>query len=109
VSNRGYGRVRLFVGGFLLVAAIINWGVAFTMSPHGIEGPTGAENIRHTVVLFVRNSAIGTLILATLAAWLLFPPRRPRRPRRDYAIIAILGLLVASSLYQLIWLRGLGS
>jgi hypothetical protein len=57
------------------------------------------------VVVFLRNSAIGTLILCALSAWLLFPARRPRAPRRDWAIIAVLAVMVLTSLYQLIWLR----
>ena len=108
MRNRGFGRVRLFVGGFLLAAAIITWGTAFMMSPHesGVAG-AGTEHIRTTVVTFVRNSAIGTLILSAVAGWLLFPARRPRWPARDYALIAVLGILVASSIYQLFWVRTL--
>jgi hypothetical protein len=40
-----------------------------------------------------------------LSAWLLFPARRPRWPARDWAIISILAIMVASSIYQLVWLR----
>jgi hypothetical protein len=36
---------------------------------------------------------------------MLFPQRRPRKPRRDWAIAAALALLVATSIYQLIWIR----
>jgi hypothetical protein len=107
VRNRGFGRVRMFVGGFLLLAAIINWATAFMMSPHGSSVAPGTEHVRETVVIFLRNSAIGTLILSAIAGWLLFPARRPRWPARDYAIIAVLVLLVGSSVYQLIWLRSL--
>lgn len=99
--------MRMFVGGFILAAAIINWGVAFTMSPHGSTVAAGTEHVRSTVVIFLRNGAIGTLVLAALAGWLLFPARRPRWPARDYAIIAVLAILVASSIYQLIWVRTL--
>jgi hypothetical protein len=105
VSNRGIGRARMFVGGLILFAAIIAWGTSLWMSPHTPETTTGVEHVRTTVVLFVRNSAIGTLVLCTLAAWLLFPMRRPRAPRRDWAIIATIALMVLTSLYQLIWLR----
>jgi hypothetical protein len=56
---------------------------------------------------FVRNSAVGTLILCALAGWLLFPQRRPRAPRRDWALAALIAVLVATSVYQLIWTRSL--
>jgi drug/metabolite transporter (DMT)-like permease len=97
----------MFVGGFLLAAAVITWGTAFMMSPHGSEGAAGTAHVRTTVVTFIRNSALGTLILSAIAGWLLFPLRRPRWPARDYAIIAVLGILVASSVYQLFWVRSL--
>jgi hypothetical protein len=95
----------MFVGGLILFAAIIAWAVALSMSPHGAESPAGLEHIRSTVVVFVRNSALGTLVLCALAAWLLFPLRRPRAPRRDWAIIATIAVMVLTSIYQLIWLR----
>jgi len=107
VRKGGIGHARMFVGGFLLAAAIITWGTAFMMSPHGSEVAAGTEHVRTTVVTFIRNSALGTLVLSAIAAWLLFPARRPRWPARDYAIIAVLGILVASSVYQLFWLRSL--
>lgn len=97
----------MFVGGFLLAAAVITWGIAFMMSPHGSSVAEGTEHVRTTIVHFVRSSAIGTLILCGLAGWLLFPARRPRWPARDYAITGVLGILVASSIYQLIWLQTL--
>jgi len=106
VRNRGIGRGRLFLGGLLLFAAVIAWFTALMMSPHGDSSAAGTEHVRTTVVVFVRNSAIGTLILAALSGWLLFPARRPKWPARDWALIVILGLLVLTSLYQLIWLRG---
>jgi xanthosine utilization system XapX-like protein len=37
----------------------------------------------------------------------LFPSRRPRWPARDYAIIGVLGVLVATSIYQLFWVKSL--
>jgi hypothetical protein len=105
VSNRGIGRARMFVGGLLLFAAVIAWGTAIMMSPHGEIVAPGTQHVRTTVALFMRNSAIGTLILCALAGWLLFPRRRPRWPKRDYAILGVIGLLVVSSLYDLIWLQ----
>jgi drug/metabolite transporter (DMT)-like permease len=105
VSNRGIGRARMFMGGLLLFAAVIAWATTLMMSPHGEAAAPATEHVRTTVVIFVRNSAIGTLVLSALAAWLLFPARRPRWPARDWALIGLIGLLVATSLYQLFWLR----
>ena len=105
MRNRGIARGRLFMGGLLLFAAVIAWGTAALISPHGPEAAEGTEHVRSVVVTFLRNSAIGTLVLSALSAWLLFPSRRPRWPARDWAIIAVLAVLIGSSLYQLIWLR----
>jgi hypothetical protein len=95
----------MFTGGFLLFAAIVAWGTALMMSPHGTAVANGTEHVRTVVALFLRNSAIGTLILCAIAGWLLFPRRRPRARRRDWGIAAVLAILVATSLYQLIWIE----
>jgi hypothetical protein len=95
----------MFMGGLLLFAAAIMWATSLAMSPHGDPVAPGTDYIRITVAVFLRNSAIGNLILCALAGWLLFPVRRPRAPRRDWAIIATIGLIVLTSLYQLVWLR----
>jgi len=92
------------MGGLLLFAAVITWGTAFLLSPHGESDATGVEHVRGVVVTFLRNSAVGTLVISALAAWLLFPARRPRKPARDWAIIAVLAVLVLSSLYELVWI-----
>lgn len=92
------------MGGLLLFAAVIAWGTAFLMSPHMEPTAPGLATVRPTVALFMRNSAIGTLVLCALSGWLLFPVRRPKAPRRDYAIMVVLAVLVLSSLYQLAWL-----
>lgn len=105
MSNRGIGRGRMFMGALLLLAAIITWGVGFMMSPHGDVVAQGTEHVKTTVVTFMRNSAIGTLILSALAAWLLFPARRPKRPARDWVLIVVLVVLAASSIYTLAWLQ----
>ena len=105
MRNRGIGRARMFMGGLLLFAAVIAWFTSFMMSPHGDTVAQGTEHVKTTVVIFMRNSAIGTLILCALAGWLLFPARRPKWPQRDYAIIALIALLVLSSIYDLIWLQ----
>ncbi|HEX4799544.1 MAG: hypothetical protein ACM3IG_11055 [Myxococcales bacterium] len=105
MRNRGIGRARMFMGGLLLFAAVIAWFTSFMMSPHGDTVAQGTEHVKTTVVIFMRNSAIGTVILCALAGWLLFPARRPKWPQRDYAIIALIALLVLSSIYDLIWLQ----
>jgi hypothetical protein len=95
----------MFVGGLVLFAAFIAWGTSFLMSPHSETVAQGTEHVRTTVAVFMRNSAIGTLLLCALSAWLLFPKRRPRWPQRDYAILAVIALLAVSSVYNLIWLQ----
>lgn len=109
VSNRGIGRGRMFMGGLLLFATVIAWFTTLMMSPHGEAVVQGTEHVRMSIVVFVRNSAIGTLLLCALSAWLLFPARRPKWPARDWALIALIGIMVASSLYQLVWLRSVVS
>lgn len=105
VSNRGIGRGRLFLGGLILLAAVIAWAMGVMMSPHAPVVAEGTEHVRTSVVVFLRNSAVGTLLLSALAGWLLFPARRPRKPARDWLVAAVLAVLVLSSLYQLVWLR----
>src|SRR5690349_5384605 len=95
----------MFMGGLILFAAIIAWATALMMSPHGQSQAEGTEHVRTTVVTFMRNSAIGTLLLCAMAGWLLFPARRPRAPRRDKAIAIVIGVMAVTSLYQLYWLR----
>jgi drug/metabolite transporter (DMT)-like permease len=104
VRDRGILRARIFLGGVTLLAAVIAWGTAFMMSPHGDTVAPGTEHVRTTVAMFLRNSSVGTLVLCALAAWLLFPTRRPRAPLRDWTIIGLIGLMVLTSLYQLVWL-----
>ena len=77
MRNRGIGRARMFMGGLLLFAAVIAWGTALMMSPHGESTAQGTEHVREVVVVFLRNSAIGSLVLCALSALLLFPSRRP--------------------------------
>ena len=105
VSNRGIGRGRMFLGELILLTAVIAWFTGLWLSPSTPTTTAGLEGVRGTVVTFLRNSAIGTLALSALAAWLLFPSRRPRKPARDWAFVAVLAVLVLSSLYQLVWLR----
>jgi drug/metabolite transporter (DMT)-like permease len=105
VRNRGIGRGRMFMGGLLLAAAVLTWGLGFMMSPHGETVAQGTQHVRTTSVTFMLKDAVGTLILCALSAWLLFPARRPKWPARDWALIALLVLLTASSVYTLIWLQ----
>ena len=105
MRNRGIGRARMFMGALLLLAAIIAWATGLMMSPHGDVVAKGTEHVRTTVVTFMRNGAIGTLVLCGLAAWLLFPARRPKWPARDWALIVVLVILAGSSVYTLVWLQ----
>jgi drug/metabolite transporter (DMT)-like permease len=95
----------MFMGALLLLAAIITWATGLMMSPHGDVVAKGTEHVKTTVVTFMRNGAIGTLVLSAVAGWLLFPARRPKWAARDWALIAVLALLVGSSLYTLAWLQ----
>lgn len=109
MSNRGIGRGRMFVGGFLLFAAVIVWGTGFLTTPHGDTVAQGTEHVRSVVVIYLRNVALATIFLTAVSAWLLFPLRRPRAPKRDWAIGILIVLLIASSFYQLFWLRSIVS
>ena len=104
-DNRGFGHARMFLGALLLTAAVITWATALMMSPHGESTASGVDHVKTTVAVFIRNSAIGTLLLCALSGWLLFPNRRPRWPRRDWAIGGLIAVLVLVSLYQLVWIE----
>ena len=104
MRNRGIGRARMFVGGFILFGALIAWWTGLT-TPYGNETAEGTEHVRSSVVIYLRNIAVSTIALSVLAAILLFPFRRPRMPRRDWAVGLLIALLVGSSLYQLVWLQ----
>lgn len=108
MSDRGVVRARIVLGGLILFAAIVSWFMGLMMSPHGEATVSGVEEVRTTVVVFIRNSAIGNLVLCGVAAWLLFPARRPRWPVRDWTLIGIIAVISATSLYQLFWLRSVG-
>ena len=71
------------MGGLLLFAAVIAWGTALMMSPHGeVRSPTGTEHVRTVVVIFVRNSAIGTLVLCGAVGLAAVPGAAAARRRR---------------------------
>jgi hypothetical protein len=95
----------MFVGGFLLFAAVIVWGTGILTSPHGESLAPGTEHVKTVVVIYLRNVALATIFLSALSAFLLFPARRPRAPKRDWAIGVLIVLLVATSLYELVWLK----
>ena len=95
----------MFVGGFLLFAAVIVWGTGILTSPHGDTVAEGTEHVKTVVVIYLRNVALATIFLAAVSAFFLFPARRPRAPKRDWAIALLVGLLIASSLYELFWLK----
>jgi hypothetical protein len=95
----------MFVGGFLLFAAVIVWGTGILTSPHGESLAPGTEHVKTVVVIYLRNVALATIFLSALSAVLLFPARRPRAPKRDWAIGLLIALLVATSLYELVWLK----
>jgi hypothetical protein len=95
----------MFVGGFLLFAAVIVWATGILTSPHGESVAAGTEHVKTVVVVYLRNVALATIFLSAISAWLLFPGRRPRAPRRDWAIGILIAVLIATSLYQLVWLR----
>jgi hypothetical protein len=97
----------MFIGSLLLFATVVAWFIGLWMSPHGQAVADGTEHVRTVVADYVFRSAVGTLVLAALSGWLLFPQRRPNSPRRDWAIAAVLAVLVATSIYQLIWIRSL--
>ena len=105
MRNRGIFRGRLFMGSLMLFAAVIAWFTTIMMSPHGTTVADGTEHVRGVVASFILKSAIGTLILSALSAYLLFPKRRPTTQRRDLALAAVLAVLVGTSLYQLAWLQ----
>jgi hypothetical protein len=95
----------MFMGGLLLFAAVIAWFTGLWLNPSAPTSTAGIDGIRGTVVTVIRKSAIWTLTLSALSAWLLFPARRPNSPKRDYAILAVITVLIASSIYQLAWLQ----
>ena len=101
MRNRGIGRGRMFVGGFVLFAAVIIWMIGLLMNPQGESVADGTEHVREAIVVYMRNSALATLGMAALSAFLLFPARRPKAPARDWAIGLLIALLIATSLYQL--------
>ncbi len=102
MKDGGIGRARMFVGGFLLFAAVIVWSIALLMNPRGVGAMQGSEFLREAVVVYLRNSALATIGLAALSVFLLFPARRPRWPARDWALGLLIALVMVTSIHQLI-------
>ena len=100
IARVGSARTRM---ASLIVGAYHTAGQAGRVNNQPYPLTEQLEQVRATVALFIRNSAIGNLLLCALAAWLLFPLRRPRAPRRDWAIVAAIAVIVLTSLYQLFW------
>ena len=94
------------MGSLLLFAAVIAWGTSLMMSPHGEVGRRGHPARAHQRRHFPAQQR--DRHPDPLRRWpggCFFPQRRPRWPARDWAIIAVLAVLVLTSLYQLFWLR----
>lgn len=99
------GRGKLFLGAILMAGAVVAALTGLFINPLDSATSSGADHVRDTVVLFMRNSAIATLVLVTMACLLLFPRPRLRNPLRDRILIGMAALLVAISLYRLVWLQ----
>ena len=97
----------MFFGGLILFAAVIAWGTALMMSPHG--SATVAEGTEH-VADHGRHASFAT---APLAPWSLSalaglaavsgPPAK--RAAARLCDPGVLTVLIASSIYQLAWLQ----
>jgi hypothetical protein len=110
VTDRRAGRGRRFLGSIHLVGAVAACVTGLFIVPLEESTASGAEHIRSSVVIFMRNSAIATLLLVGLSCLLLFPRPRLRNPFRDRILLGIAAILVAISVYRLIWLQvGLSS
>ena len=105
MTDQRAGRGRLFLGAILMAGAAVACLTGVFINPVSSETASGADHVRDTVVVFMRNSAIATLVLVGLACLLLFPRPRLRNPVRDRILIGVAALLVAASLYRLVWLQ----
>ena len=110
VTDRRAGRGRLFLGSILLLGAAAACITGLFIDPLEESTTSGAEHVRSSVVIFMRNSAIATLLLVGLSCLLLFPRPRLRNPVRDRILIGVAAILAAISVYRLVWLEvGLSS
>ena len=101
---RGIVRARIFVGGFLLIAALLSWGIGVAGGSDAVSSPDNDNHVRLAAAVYQRNIAYATIAMSVLAGILLFPARRPRMPKWDWAIGLLVALLIGTSLYQLFWL-----
>ena len=105
VSDRRAGRGRLFLGSILLLGAVAACITGLFVDPFEESTASGVEHVRSSVAIFMRNSAIATLLLVGLSCLLLFPRPRLRNPIRDRILMGIAFILAAISVYRLIWLQ----
>ena len=105
VTDRRAGRGRLFLGSILLFGAVVACVTGLFIDPLEESTASGAEHVRSSVVIFMRNSAIATLLLVGLSCLLLFPRPRLRNSVRDRILIGVAAILAAISIYRLIWLQ----
>ena len=108
VTDRRAGRGRLFLGSALLAGAVAASLTGLFINPMEEGTAAGTEHVRASVALFMRNSAIATLVLVALASLLLFPRPRLRHPLRDRLLIGVAAALAAFSIYRLVWLQSVG-
>ena len=98
--------LRRAAGYALLGAAVLVWGIAIMMSPHGDgAGNNGVDHVKASVAVFARNASLGTLVLVMLAAAALFWRRRPERRAPDLVPLGLMAVLAVSSFYQLAWIE----
>jgi hypothetical protein len=108
VTDRRAGRGRLFLGSVLLVGAAAACLTGLFTNPIEEGTSPGVEHVRGSVVIFMRNSAIATLLLVGLSCLLLFPRPRLRNPVRDRILMGVAAALAAFSIYRLVWLQTVG-
>ena len=105
MTDQRAGRGRLFLGAILMAGAAVAALTGLFISPVDEATASGTDHVRDTVVIFMRNSAVATLVLVGLASLLLFPRPRLRNPVRDRILIGTAAILVAVSVYRLVWLQ----
>ena len=105
MTDKRAGRGRLFLGSVLLLGAVAACAMGLFTNPVGPATDSGAGPVRDSVVIFMRNSAIATLLLVGVSCLLLFPRPRLRNPSRDYILMGVAAVLAAFSIHRLVWLQ----